>query len=109
MLLAGLAIVVGATVVAACTSSSSTPAAPADDPVLVEGQRIYSSNCASCHGATGQGGYGKKLAGVVATKYPNIDDQISLIANGKGAMPSFSQKLTPEQIAAVTRYTREVL
>ena len=104
----GLAIVFGATLAVGC-AASSTPAAPSDDPVLVEGQKIYSANCASCHGATGQGGYGKKLAGVVATKYPNIDDQIALITNGKGAMPSFSQKLTPEQVQAVARYTREVL
>jgi len=77
--------------------------------VLVEGQQVYSQNCASCHGAAGQGGYGKKLAGVVTEKYPNIDDQIALITNGKGAMPSFSKKLSADQITAVTRYTREVL
>lgn len=42
-------------------------------------------------------------------KYPNIDDQIALITNGKGAMPAFSKKLSAEQITSVTRYTREVL
>lgn len=108
ILAAGLILTVGSALAVACTSGS-TPAAPSDDPALVEGQRIYSSNCASCHGSKGDGGYGKKLAGVVATKYPNVDDQIAIITNGKGAMPSFSQKLSPEQIAAVTRYTREVL
>lgn len=110
ILAAGLTLVAGVTLVAACSGgSSSSPAAPSDDPVLVEGQQVYSQNCASCHGAAGQGGYGKKLAGVVTEKYPNIDDQIAVITNGKGAMPSFSKKLTAEQITAVTRYTREVL
>ncbi len=109
VLLAGLVIIVGATAVAACGGGASSPAAPADDAVLVQGQQVYSQNCASCHGAAGGGGYGKKLAGVVATKYPNIDDQIALITNGQGAMPAFSKKLTAEQITAVTRYTREVL
>ena len=108
VLAAGILLTTVCTVAAAC-SSASTPAAPSDDPTLVEGQRIYSSNCASCHGAKGEGGYGKKLAGVVTTKYPNVDDQIAVITNGKGGMPSFSQKLSAEQIAAVTRYTREVL
>ena len=70
---------------------------------------MYSQNCASCHGASGGGGYGKKLAGVVTANYPDIDAQVALITNGKGAMPSFSKKLTAEQILAVTRYTREVL
>ena len=110
ILAAGLTLVAGVTLVAACSGgSSSSPAAPSGDPVLVEGQQIYSQNCASCHGAAGQGGYGAKLAGVVTVKYPNIDDQIAVITNGKGSMPSFSKKLSAEQITAVTRYTREVL
>ncbi len=109
VLAAGLMLVAGVTIVAACSSGSSTPAAPAGDAVLVEGQKAYSQNCAGCHGAAGGGAYGRKLAGVVTVKYPNIDDQIALITNGKGAMPSFSKKLTADQITAVTRYTREVL
>jgi len=109
VLVASLMLVAGVSLFAACSGGGSSPAAPSDNPVLVEGQQIYSQNCASCHGAAGGGGYGPKLAGVVSTKYPNIDDQIALITNGKGAMPSFSKKLTAEQITAVTRYTREVL
>ena len=109
VLAAGLMLVAGVTFVAACSSGSSSPAAPAGDAVLVEGQKAYSQNCASCHGAAGGGGYGPKLAGVVTVKYSNIDDQIALIVNGKGAMPSFSKNLTTEQITAVSRYTREVL
>ena len=109
ILAAGLMLVFGVTIVAACSGGTSSPAAPADDAGLVQGQQIYSQNCASCHGASGQGGYGPKLAGVVAVKYPNIDDQIALITNGKGAMPAFSKKLSAEQITSVTRYTREVL
>lgn len=108
ILVAGLLLVGGATFAVAC-SSSSTPAAPVDDPGLVAGQKVYAANCASCHGSNGAGGYGKKLSGVVTTKYPDVADQIALITNGKGAMPSFAQKLTPEQIRDVSRYTREVL
>lgn len=108
VLFAGVVLVLGAATFAACSSGSS-PAAPIDDPVLSQGQQIYTQNCASCHGANGGGGYGKKLAGVVATNYPNIDDQIALITNGKGGMPAFGKKLTPEQLTAVSRYTREVL
>jgi mono/diheme cytochrome c family protein len=109
ILTAGLMLVAGVTIVAACSGETSSPAAPTGDAALVQGQQIYSQNCASCHGASGQGGYGPKLAGVVAVKYPNIDDQIALITNGKGAMPAFSKKLSAEQITSVTRYTREVL
>jgi mono/diheme cytochrome c family protein len=105
---AGLAIVAGLTVFAGCSNGSS-PAAPSDDPVLVEGQHVFSQNCASCHGASGGGAFGPKLAGVVATKYPNIDDQIAVITNGRNQMPAFGQKLSAAQIDAVAHYTREVL
>lgn len=108
VLLAGVVLVVGATAFAAC-SSGSTPIATPSDSVLAEGQTIYNQNCASCHGSSGGGGYGKKLAGVVVTKYPNIADQEAILVNGKGSMPSFASKLTGEQMTAVTRYTREVL
>ena len=102
-----MVIMTAATVAAACSGESS-PAAPTD-PVLAAGQKLYNSNCASCHGAAGGGGYGPKLAGVMVTAYPDIADQEAVIANGKGRMPAFENKLTPEQINSVTRYTREVL
>jgi mono/diheme cytochrome c family protein len=108
ILAAGLMVVVVATVFAAC-SSPSAPAAPVDNPVLVEGQQVFAQNCASCHGTSGGGGFGAKLAGVVTTKYPNIDDQIAVITNGKDQMPAFGKKLGADQITAVARYTREVL
>ncbi|MSY24911.1 MAG: c-type cytochrome, partial [Actinobacteria bacterium] len=58
VLAAGLLLVAGITMVAACSSGGSTPAAPSGDAVLVEGQQVYSQNCAGCHGASGGGGYG---------------------------------------------------
>lgn len=110
-LLAGLFVVAFATLFAAC-ASSSTPATPSD-PVLAEGQTIYNQKCASCHGPGGNGGLGPKLAGVVANRYPNIEDQKAVIANGRGSMPKFGgtgdTALTDAQITAVSRYEREVL
>jgi mono/diheme cytochrome c family protein len=99
-----LAVAVG---VGAC-STAETPAAPSD-PVLAEGQQIYLANCASCHGRSGGGGLGPKLSGVVAARYPNIDDQKAVILNGQGSMPAFKTRFTAEQLDAVTRYTREGL
>lgn len=88
----------------------ATPAAPADNPQLVLGQQIWSSNCASCHGTQGQGGRGTKLnEGSVVAMFPNVGDQVKIVTEGKGAMPRFNNKLTPEQINAVVAYTREVL
>ncbi len=91
---------------AAC---SSPPEAPADDAELVEGQQIWTRNCASCHGASGNGGSGPALAGTVADTYPDIEDQMAVIADGRNAMPAFGGRLSTEEIQAVARYSRQVL
>ena len=70
------------------------------------GKAIYVARCATCHGVGGQGGVGPALAGVVASKYPNIDDQIAVVTNGRGAMPSWRGELTPKEIRKVVEYTR---
>lgn len=109
VLAVGLAVALSATVFAACSGSTGTTTTTTvpTDPVLAEGMSIYKTNCASCHGSQGQGGFGKKLAGVVTTAFPNIDDEVTFISNGKGSMPAFGKKLTAEQLNAVARWTRE--
>lgn len=80
------------------------------DPVLVTGRDIFSSRCANCHGTSGGGGQGPRLAdGRVVENYPEIDEQIAVVANGRNQMPAFEGTLTPAEIEAVVRYTREVL
>jgi len=70
------------------------------------GQQLYAENCATCHGADGQGSVGPQLAGRVTQRFPNIDDQIVLVTDGTGGMPSFKGKLTAKQIQQVVEYTR---
>jgi mono/diheme cytochrome c family protein len=106
-LFAGLVVVALATLFAAC-GGGGAPATPSD-PVLAQGQQIYTRNCASCHGQGGNGGMGPKLAGVVAKVYPNIADQEAVISNGRGSMPAWKGKLSADDITAVARYEREVL
>jgi mono/diheme cytochrome c family protein len=77
------------------------PAASADS-----GEAIFATRCASCHGTDGGGGFGPALAGVVTDRFPDAADEIVVVTNGQGAMPSFADSLTPEQIAAVVDYTR---
>ncbi len=97
-----------ATLFAACSSGGSSIAVPSD-PVLAQGQQIYTQNCASCHGQKGGGGIGTKLAGLVEKKYPNIADQEAVIANGRSSMPKFGSRLSAAEINAVARYERESL
>ncbi len=86
------------------------PEVTVDDDELVAGRAIYGSSCASCHGAAGGGGSGPKLAdGAAAAAYPDLADQMALVAEGKGRMPAFVGRLDDDQIRAVVRYTREIL
>ena len=80
------------------------------DPVLVAGRRAYIDRCANCHGNDGGGGRGTKLSdGLMVERYPDIDDQIEVVAAGVRGMPAFDEVLDTGQILAVVRYTREVL
>jgi mono/diheme cytochrome c family protein len=96
------------------------------------GKAIFARSCASCHGATGEGGVGPKLAGGEARKtFPNEADHIAWVENGSatkkgqpygdpnreggphvaatGGMPSFAGQLKPDEIAAVVAHEREGL
>lgn len=93
----------------ACVGGA-TPAAPTGDPVLESGRAVYIRHCSSCHGATGGGGRGRKLSeGKVLEAFPDIADQIAVIADGRSSMPAFSGRLSQEELEAVARFTREVL
>lgn len=79
------------------------------DPVLALGRDVYGSRCSNCHGSSGGGGTGPRLAGEVAEKYPDPADQAAVVRDGRNNMPSFGGTISEEEIAAVVRYTREVL
>ncbi len=70
------------------------------------GKGIYKAYCLTCHGVDGQGGVGPELAGVVVEKYPDIEDQITFVANGTGRMPGFRGTLSTEEIRKVVTYER---
>ena len=46
---------------------------------------------------------------MVTDRFPDAADEIVVVTNGQGSMPSFADSLTPEQIAAVVEYTRNGL
>lgn len=99
----GAAVVVSGVLTVACSSGPAVPA----DPTLAKGQQVYNASCASCHGVRGEGGTAPRLIGVAST-YPDIQKQISVITNGiKGStMPAWKDSLSAEEINAVAQYTR---
>lgn len=82
------------------------------DELMVQGQKIYSSSCASCHGVTGQG-----IPGVfpAITGSPiasgDVKAHIAIVMNGKAgtAMQAFAKQFSDSDLAAVITYERNAL
>jgi mono/diheme cytochrome c family protein len=77
-------------------------------PAPVTGEQVYRAICQSCHMAAAKAPTAAAtipaLAGnpaLAAPEYP-----VMMMATGRGAMPSFTDTLSPAQIAAVATYVR---
>lgn len=77
-----------------------------------QGQDVFKSKCAMCHGPDGSAstGMGKSM-GLKPLSSPEVQkmsdaDMTALITNGKGKMPANKGKLTDAQIADVVAYVR---
>lgn len=73
------------------------------EAVEVNGQALYESSCARCHGADGIGTRGPNLIDI-NTNVPEMQDTIDQIVNGGGGMPSFGARLSDEEVQAITDY-----
>jgi mono/diheme cytochrome c family protein len=119
-----LATVLGAAVIGAAAlvplacgddgggSGSSTPELTPQqerNPRLVTGREVYIENCASCHGAAGDGGSGPKLSDGEVEDNLTLEEQIEVIADGRGNMPPWGDDLSEEEIEGVAQFEREVL
>jgi mono/diheme cytochrome c family protein len=78
-----------------------------NDAEPVDGAAVFADRCASCHGSDGSGRNGPQLSdGRVVERFPDVADQIEIVTDGSGAMPSFDGRLSAEEIEAVVEYTR---
>ncbi len=104
LLLGCLLILVSA--ISACEVDTEEPLRP--QHMESEGQTLYIEYCADCHQPDGTGW---------STIYPNLagnpmvtiydpEPIITIVLNGQGSMPSFSQTLSGKQIAAILSYIR---
>jgi len=73
---------------------------------LAAGREVYASQCASCHGPSGEGGRGPSLVGV-GRVFETAEGQEAFVKTGGAGMPVFGQILTDEQVRDVVAYTRE--
>jgi mono/diheme cytochrome c family protein len=108
---AGWLLAVLAAMAMSVTACGDEPVAVPDDPELAQGQQIYNQRCATCHGLAGGGGQAPRLAGRMAQRFPEVQDQIDLVRQGVPGsnMRGFDDLPEPDEIEAVVRYTRESL
>lgn len=76
----------------------TTPEAKKETPpTMVDGSVLYKENCEGCHGVKGVGGIAPALSS-------NVHKSIIENGNIEKGMPSFKDKLTPEEITAIIDY-----
>lgn len=88
----------------------------ADESSLADGERLYKTNCAQCHGATGQGDgeVGKVLGvppakiGTAAYRTRGDGELYHFIMTGKNQMPTFGYKLNTHEIMDIINYLRKL-
>jgi len=77
------------------------------DEQMAAGQQVYMTNCVACHGANGEGGVGKPIAGSALAK-GELSGLINILVNGKAgtAMPAFGAQLNDVDLSAVITFAR---
>jgi cytochrome c oxidase subunit 2 len=93
-------------------------AAAADDPnkvwdlpqLVARGEKVYASNCVTCHAAAGQGNPGLKAPALASSKFVTGPEEppIDTVLNGRPntAMQAFGKQLSDTEIAAVISFVR---
>jgi mono/diheme cytochrome c family protein len=92
---------------ASYTKSKQDPTATTTTTTLapgLSGSQLYASQCAICHGASGQGGAGPSLQ----TSTMSLSQITSIVRNGSGSMGGYSTKFTSSQIDLVSSFTRSL-
>lgn len=98
---------------AASSPAAPSPAASVDQ--FAAARANYQKHCEACHGPDATGGLVKvdnKQIKVPSLKaehaLKHTDDKITkMITNGEEEMPSFKDKMTPQEIADMVRYVRK--
>lgn len=78
------------------------------DELMTTGEQVYASACLACHGANGEGGVGKAIAGSpIATG--DLAAHLDIVINGSAvnpAMAAYGEQLSEVDMAAVLTYQR---
>lgn len=77
------------------------------DELMARGKEVYDANCMACHGANGEGGLGKPIAGSPVAM-GDVNHHLDIGINGVPgtAMQAFGAQLNDVDMAAVITYQR---
>ncbi|WP_025692991.1 c-type cytochrome [Paenibacillus zanthoxyli] len=81
------------------------PTMPTVKAEPAKAEQIVKANCITCHGDQLQGGVGPSLQ--QEGNNHNAEQIYSIVTKGRGQMPSFKDKLAPEEIANVAMWLSE--
>ncbi len=109
------ALALAATPAVALAQAQTPPQSRGDSPggsnilrAPVTGEQVYRQVCQACHMADAKGGSGAATIPALANN-PRLSAAaypITLVVKGRGAMPGFTDLLSPAQIANVVGYIR---
>jgi cytochrome c oxidase subunit 2 len=69
------------------------------------GEEMWEATCAKCHGPSGEGDYGPKIAGTALVSDPQA--VAGVIRNGFGKMPPVGREWSDDEMTAITTYLKE--
>jgi mono/diheme cytochrome c family protein len=100
----------------ACALACGRGAPPAREAPAPDGARLYARACAKCHAEDGRGGLPMAENGPRPIDFRDpawhasrSDAEITAaIRDGRGAMPPFNDVLHSDEIAALSRYVRQL-
>jgi quinohemoprotein ethanol dehydrogenase len=101
-----LAVVPGAAITAAVTLVMALGGCGGSGPNVAAGGRVYSEQCARCHGDHGEGGDGPSLIGI-GRVFETPEGQETFVKTGGAGMPVFGDTLTDDELRDVVAFTRE--
>ena len=81
---------------------AGTDNAIASEPAAIDPAVIFSKNCAACHSADRSGGRGPSLLPDRLTK--EASQYAETITNGSGPMPAWGNRLSAEEIKALSEW-----
>ena len=88
---------------AAPTPAPAAVQAPAQ-VIAADSQTLFKKHCAGCHGANGKGAFGPDLSGEYKYGKTTMAAQESIAYGRPKNMPGFEQKLSQEEIDALTEF-----